>query len=116
MAIEAVSPLSEIDEDSFKEEDSEYNFRELYDMLLSSPDNDIIFTVVADDVDALKSGLIKRKSQDNLKMKDSGIKPDDKVLSFVVYAAAEEGQMEVRVRLRPRKGVKIMAVAVPGDL
>jgi hypothetical protein len=117
MGIEAVQPDSELDEDNFQEEDSQYNFRELYDMVLSAKDNDIIFTVMPDEVDALKSGLIKRKSKDNIKMKDSGLTIDNRVLSFLVYESKKNPEaVDVRVHLRPRKGVKILDVAIPDDL
>lgn len=119
MAIQQANPLDGIDDDSFKEEgDSIYNFRELMDQVYQN--TDVIFTVPADQVDLLRSGLITRKSKDNAKMKNAGLAGDNKVLSFLVYPAKKNGEviesvMDVRVKLGPKKSVQIIDIRIPSD-
>lgn len=124
MAIQVANPDDglEVDDDLFKEADTQYNFRELLDQVINSADKDIIISVEASDVDALKQGLIRRKAKDNVKTKGAGLLPDTDVLAFLVYPRKDDkgneiiGEMDVRVQLRPRRGVKILDIRVPDDL
>ncbi len=121
MAIQVASPTDglDLDEDIFEEEESTYNFRELLDEVIRL--EDCIITVATEDVDSLKKGLITRKSKDNVKLKNSGLLADDRVLAFLHYPAMKDGkeipgQTDVRVKLRAKKGVKIISIAKPDDL
>lgn len=107
------------DDDLFQEEDVTYNFRELMDEV--SKLRDCIITVPADQVEDLRLGLITRKAKDNAKLKNSGLLPDNMVLAFLVYPAKKDGKeipglMDVRVKLRPKKGVQVVEIRVPDDL
>jgi len=121
MAIEKANPLDGLDEDSFREEGDEntYNFRELMDQVYQL--QDCIMTVPADQVEALRSGLIIRKGKDNAKLKSSGLPGDNKVLSFLVYPAKDKngkeipGLMDVRIKLGPKKAVTVLDIRVPND-
>jgi hypothetical protein len=110
--------IENIDDDSF-EEDDVYNFRSLMDQVLSA--KDIIFTIQATDLESFKTGLTRRKNRDNAKAKASGIPPDELTLAFLSYPHLDNdkkevvGQIDVRVKLRPRKGVKILDVRIPSD-
>jgi hypothetical protein len=123
MAITTANPadgLTDIDDDSFQEENTEYNFRELYDQVLQL--KDCIITVPSDQVAELKQGLIIRKSKDNAKLVKSGLLPDNLVLAFLAYPAKDkngkeiDGLSDVRVKLRPKRGVTVVDIRIPDDL
>lgn len=124
MALTVANPADGLesldDEDLFQEEGTQYNFRELMDQV--QKETDIIFTVPTAEVPELKAGLITRKSKDNAKLKASGLITDNMVLAFLVYPAKDkegkeiDGVSDVRVKLRPKKGVTILAINVPDDL
>jgi hypothetical protein len=111
----------EVDDDSFLEEgeDVSYSFREIMDMLIEK--RDIILTVPADQVPALKKGLYTRKGKDVQKLTRAGIRSGNEVLSFLTYHPKDaegkeiEDQMCVRVRLGARKSVTIINVEIPDD-
>lgn len=111
----------EVDDDSFIEEgeDVSYSFREIMDMLIEK--RDIILTVPADQVPALKKGLYTRKGKDVQKLSRAGIKSGNEVLSFLTYHPKDASgaeiieQMCVRVRLGSRKSVTIINVEIPDD-
>lgn len=124
MALTVANPADGLesldDEDLFQEEGTQYNFRELMDQV--QKETDIIFTVPTAEVPELKAGLITLKSKDNAKLKASGLITDNMVLAFLVYPAKDkegkeiDGVSDVRVKLRPKKGVTILAINVPDDL
>lgn len=120
MAIEQANPMDGIDDDdAFKEENEQYNFRELMDQVYQN--EDIIFTVPDDQVELLRGGLITRKSKDNAKAKSAGLPSDNKVLSFLSYPAKDKkgklipGASDVRVKLGPKKSVVILEIRIPSD-
>ena len=108
------------EEDDFLEEDTSYNFRQLMDMLTES--KDIILTIPSDQEDALRSGLIMRKSKDNKKAVRSGLLPLEEVLSFLSYPAKDKktgeiilGQTCLRVKLAPKKSINILSIEIPDN-
>ena len=107
------------DDDTFEEEGSEYNMRELMDQIYSL--RDCIITVPSDQVAILKQGLIARKGKDNAKLKKNDITTASDVLSFLVTPAKDEsgvaieGHSDVRVKLGPKKSVTVKQIRVPND-
>lgn len=108
------------DNDEFQEEDSSYNFRQLMDSLIIH--KELIITVPSDQAQALRDGLIMRKSKDNRRTKSQGLIPADDVLSFTSYTPKDkvtgkniEGQIAVRVKLGPKKSVNVLSMEVPDN-
>lgn len=97
-----------------------YNFRELMDEVTKL--GDCIITVPAEQVDALRLGLIARKNKDNTKLKNAGLMPDQTILEVIAYPAKDKdgkerpGIMDVRVKLRQRKGIQVLDIRIPDDL
>ena len=108
------------DDEEFLEEDTSYNFRQLMDMLLAN--KDIILTIPSDQEEALRSGLITRKSKDNKMAMRKGLLPMDDVLSFISYPAKNKqtgeilaGQTCLRIKLAAKKSVNILSIEIPDD-
>lgn len=113
-------PNDFLEDDEFLEEDTAYNFRQLMDMIAES--KDVILTIPCDQEEALRSGLITRKSKDNKKAVRAGLLPVEEVLSFVSYPAKNKetgeiivGQTCLRVKLAAKKSVNILSIEVPDD-
>ena len=121
MSITVATPDEDLDDDAFIGEDedgTEYNMRELMDHVYKN--KDIIFTLPNDQIPILKSGLITRKGKDNAKFKDADIINAKEYLSFLVTPAMKDGKevpghSDVRVKLGPKKTVKILDIRVPND-
>jgi pyruvate dehydrogenase complex dehydrogenase (E1) component len=123
MPIEVASPIDGIDDTDpslFEEEGdgTEYNMRELMDQVYTL--RDCIMTVPTEQVAILKSGLIARKAKDNTKLVKNNISTPADVLSFLVTPAKKngaelEGYSDVRVKLGPKKSVKVLEIRIPSD-
>jgi hypothetical protein len=103
-----------------EEESNAYTFRQIMDTLLLQPE--LIVTVPTSQVEALKSGLVMRKSKDNRKAIRCGLLPEERILSFTDYPAVDKDTKEkipdqtcVRVKLVDKKSVNIIAMEVPDD-
>lgn len=126
MPIEVANPIDDldlIDEDSFtfesdEGEGTEYNMRELMDQIYA--ERDLILTIPADQVPVLKKGLITRKGKDNVKLKSADIATAQDVLSFLVTptkknGVVQDGLVDVRVKLGPKKSVRVLEIRKPND-
>lgn len=117
MAISVAAPDDDTDDSLFVDEDeaegTEYNMRELMDQVYAK--RDVIFTLPTEQVPILKSGLIVRKGKDSAKLKDADISQNKEYLSFLVTPSKTEGVSDVRVKLGPKKSVRILDMRVPND-
>ena len=113
--------ITDLDDDNkgIMEEDSSYTFRQLMDKLYI--EGDIILTIPAAEEEALRNGLIMRKSKDNKQSKAKGLLPHTGVLTFNSYpvkdGAGKEipGQVCVRVILGERKSINVIKMEVPSN-
>ena len=115
------------EDDAFGELDSgaSYTFRELIDLL--NDKGEIIVTIPEEQLEALRKGLAVRKSKDNAKLKNAGVLPDTRTLSFNAYPTSTENvgssdetaeiskTIDVRIKLAARKGVTVINLSVPDD-
>lgn len=120
MSDPTIDPSKLLDDDiADVEDEGVYNFRDMYDLVVQH--KDVIFTIASADIQILRTGLAVRKNKDNTKLRNAGLAPESSTLSFNVYPTKDkDGKdstelVDVRVKLGPRKGVKILNVTVPDN-
>lgn len=108
----------DLDEDATFSDDegTSYDFAEL--LAAVQEQKDLILTVPADQVEALKIGLSNKKAKENKKLKSAGIAVPRDAIDYNVYETEEDklnGTKHVRVKYGPRTQIKILKMEIPDD-
>lgn len=108
----------DLDEDATFSDDegTSYDFAELLAAVQEA--KDVILTVPAEQVEALKIGLSNKKSKENKKLKSAGIAVPRDSIDYTVYETPEDknkGTMHVRVKYGPRTQINIIKMELPDD-
>lgn len=96
---------------------SNMTFQELLDTLYSN--RELLVTVPTEQVRELKDGLQALKSRTNYAIRQKGGIPPSEMLAFLEYPAKDneqkviDGQTVVHIRMKPRKSVDILNIAIP---
>lgn len=96
------------------EEDSEevLSPTDIYEQLIGV--GELILTIPADEESKLKKSLASAKNKANAKLKESGINPENNILTFVTTPSDEhQGYICVQVTLAKRSGIRVKKVEYP---
>jgi hypothetical protein len=99
--------------ESLDEDDNNISFRRMLDSLMES--KELIFTVMEEDIPAIKRNLTSLKGRDVQKLKSAFLTDGDEVLSYVPGLKNKDGTVELRITLAPRKGVQVFGIKLPDN-
>lgn len=95
-----------------EDEATELSYADIYGQVVAN--DELIVTVAADQVDALRIGLTRHKAKQNAKLKSAGLQPDNASLSFETTPSKEhKGAMDVHIVLAKRTQVTILGMKKP---
>lgn len=98
------------------DEGTSYDFSELLAAVQEA--KDIILTVPAEQVEALKIGLSNKKAKENKKLKTAGLAISKEAITYLVYEADDDrdkNTKHVRIKYGPRTQINILKIELPDD-
>lgn len=86
-------------------------YAEIYEQLIV--EEELIYTIPAEDEDRFKKGLAVAKNRMNKKLISDGVASDTRILNFKTLPSSEAGCIDIQVSMTARGGVRIMNMRKP---
>ena len=113
METEDIEDVEE-EKDIVSDMEDEMSFSELFAAVTLN--NEIIITILPEEVERTKTGIKNLKSKQATKFKEDGLVPDPSVLIFIERDSEEyKGMIDLSISLVRKSVVKIKKITIPDD-